>query len=197
MIFLWTAFLRGVARIELGCVATHPDTCGGLGFLAQAELLFGLIGFAASSVFAGAFGNTIAYEGATISSLKFLMIAACLLTVVLLAAPLLVLTPKLLKVKRKGIYDYGTLGTTYVRAFDAKWIEGPSSDREPLLGTADLQSLADLSNSFGVVQEMRVVLIDRKVLIGLAISTLLPMIPLILIATPAEEITRAVLKLIL
>jgi hypothetical protein len=197
MIFLWAAFLRNVAKIELGCVATHPDTCGGLGFLAEAQLLFGLIGFAASAVFAGAFGNAIAYEGATLSSLKFLMIASCLLVIVVLAAPLLVLTPKLVKVKRRGVLDYGALGTAYARAFDAKWIKGLSLEREPLLGTSDIQSLADLRNSFSVVEEMKVVLVDKKVLIGLAISVILPIIPLILIVTPAEAFVRAVLKILL
>jgi hypothetical protein len=197
MIFLWAVFLRSVTKIELGCIATHPDTCGGLGFLAEAQLVFSLIGFASSVVFSGAFGNAIAYQGATVSSLKFLMIASCLLVVVVLAVPLLVLTPKLVKVKRRGIYDYGALGTAYARAFDAKWIKGPSLEREPILGTADIQSLADLRNSFSVVEEMKVVLVDKKVLIGLAISVILPMIALIVIVTPTEAFVRAVLKLLL
>jgi hypothetical protein len=194
MISLWAIFLRKVSKIDLGCIATHPDTFGGLGFLTDAELLFGIIGFAGSAVLAGSFGNAIAYEGATVSSLKFLMIASCVLAVVLLVGPLLVLTPKLMQTKRRGVHEYGALGTAYTRAFDAKWVHGLRLEQETLLGTSDIQSLADLDNSFSVIREMKIVLVDKKVLIGLAIPALLPMIPLIMIATPADQIVRAVLK---
>jgi hypothetical protein len=194
MIFLWAFFLKRLVGINLRCVATHPDTCGGLGFLTHAQLLFGFIAFAASAVLAGAFGNAIAYQGATVSSLKFLMIGYCILAVFVLAAPLLVLTPKLLKVKRIGIYQYGSLGTSYSRAFDAKWIHGLSSEHEPLLGTSDIQSLADLYNSFSVVRGMKVVLLNKEILVGLAVPAVLPLVPLIIIATPADEIVHALLK---
>jgi len=193
---LWTSFLRRITHIDLGCVATHPDKAGGLGFLADEELYFGVIAFAASVVVAGAFGNLILYQGATVSSLKFLMIASCVLDVILFAAPLLVLTPKLIEVKHRGTYEYGELGTGYSRAFEAKWMQGHTPQSEPLLGTADIQSLADLSNSFSVVEEMKVVLIDRKLLIGLAVFAILPLVPLIIIATPADKLARAVLKLL-
>jgi hypothetical protein len=163
IIFLWTVFLSRVRRIRLGCVATHPDTCGGLGFLAHAQLLFGFIAFAGSAAVAGALGNQIAYEGSTVSSVKFLMITYCVLMTVLLAAPLLVLTPKLAELKRSGLHKYAGLGTAYVKSFDAKWIRRLSPEQEPLLGTADIQSLADLYNSYTVVREMNVVLVDKKV----------------------------------
>ncbi len=196
MLLLWAFFLRGLRGINLGCIATHPDARGGLGFLTHAQLLFGFIAFAGSAVLAGQFGNAIAYQGASVSSLKFLIITACVLTIVVFAAPLLIVTPKLALVKRRGIYEYGALGTAYTQAFDAKWIERASTDHEPLLGTSDIQSLADLRNSFSVVQDMKVVLIDKEVILGLAIPTILPMLPLIILATPADELMRAVLKLL-
>jgi hypothetical protein len=197
IIVLWGLFLKRVAKLDLGCVGTHPDTCGGLGFLAEAQLLFGFISFASSAAIAGTFGNLIAYQGATVSSLKFLMIGFCVLMILILAAPLLVLTPKLAVTKRKSLHLYGTLGTFYVQEFDAKWIGGGMTEQEALLGTADIQSLADLNNSFAVVRNMKVVLIDKEVLIGLAIPAVLPLVPLIVIATPANEIAKAVFKLLL
>jgi hypothetical protein len=197
IIIIWGFFLRKVSKLNLGCVPTHPDTAAGLEFLTHAHIFFGFIGFATSAVIAGAFGNAIAYEGATVSSLKFLMIAFCLLGILVIAAPLLLVSPKLAKVKERGIFDYGALGTSYSQSFDAKWIrEGGGPERESLLGTADIQSLADLYNSFSIVREMKVVLIDKKVLIGLAIPVILPMIPLLVLATPTDQLVRAVLKLL-
>ncbi|HEY7304576.1 MAG TPA: hypothetical protein VH601_10700 [Bryobacteraceae bacterium] len=196
IIFLWTIFLSRVRRIRLACIATHPDTCGGLGFLADAQLLFGFIAFAGAAAFAGALGNQIAYEGATVSSVKWLMITYCVLMTVVFAAPLLVLTPKLAQVKRSGLHKYAALGTAYVESFDTKWIQNLSPEPEPLLGTSDIQSLADLYNSYTVVREMKVVLVDKKVLIGLTLPSVLPFIPLVIIATPADTLIRAVMKLL-
>jgi len=44
-----------------------------------------------------------------------------------------------------------------VREFDRKWLRGGAAADEPLLGSADIQSLADLGNSDAVVKEMRLV----------------------------------------
>jgi hypothetical protein len=196
LIIIWAFFLKRVSKLKLGCVPTHPDTAGGLEFLTHAQILFGFIGFAASAVIAGAFGNAIAYEGATISSLKFLIIVFCLLTIIIISTPLVVLTPTLLKIKQKGLFEYGALGTAYAQSFAAKWIGGGRPDGENLLGTGDIQSLADLYNSFSVVRQMKVLLIDKKVLVGLAIPVILPMIPLLVLATPTDQLIRAVLKLL-
>ena len=46
-------------------------------------------------------------------------------------------------------------GQAYTREFNQKWIRGPRPADEPLLGSADIQSLADLRNGFEVVQGIR------------------------------------------
>ena len=46
--------------------------------------------------------------------------------------------------------DYGKLGQRYAREFDRKWMRDGAPD-EPLLGSADIQSLADLRNGFLVI----------------------------------------------
>ena len=69
--------------------------------------------------------------------------------------PMLVFAPKLAAAKRAGLREYGTLAQRYVREFDGKWLRGGAPADEPLVGTADIQSLADLGNSFEVVSGMR------------------------------------------
>ena len=44
----------------------------------------------------------------------------------------------------------------YVREFDTKWLRGGAHADEPLVGSGDIQSLADLANSFEVVRTMRI-----------------------------------------
>ena len=69
--------------------------------------------------------------------------------------------------------EYGLLARRYVAGFREKWIADSSTSSEELLGSGDIQSLADLSNSFSVIREMKIVLIDKKLLVGLAIFLML------------------------
>jgi hypothetical protein len=48
------------------------------------------------------------------------------------------------------------------------------------LGTSDLQSLADLSDSVGIVRNMRWVPVSTRLLMAVVIAALLPMLPLFL-----------------
>ena len=194
--FLWASFLWRVSKFDLVLIPTHPDMAAGIGFLSEAQLRFGLIAFACGAVVAGQMGNAIAYEGATVGGLKFAIIAYCVIATLFLAAPLLLLVPTLLPVKRRGLLEYGALANVYTRTFDAKWVHGNWPEGETLLGSADIQSLADLGNSFAIVRGMRPVPIDKGTLIGLAVAAVLPMVPVLILGTPADQIIRTVMKLI-
>lgn len=62
--------------------------------------------------------------------------------------PMAVAVPKLIALKEKGRLEYGVLSMVYSKSFDQKWIQKTLPVEEPLLGSGDIQSLADLSNSF-------------------------------------------------
>jgi len=108
----------------------------------------------------------------------------------------LLMTPKLVQVKRRGLLEYGALATGYTQMFDAKWVQGRPPAGEALLGSADLQSLADLGSSFGVVREMKTVPVDKQTLLGLALAAMLPMAPVVILGTPADQLVRALVKLL-
>ncbi len=67
---------------------------------------------------------------------------------------------------------------------------------EPLLGSADIQSLADLGNAFRCVQEMKAVPFGLRVVIELAIVTSLPCLPLILLVMPMDKIIDLLTKVV-
>jgi hypothetical protein len=46
------------------------------------------------------------------------------------------------------------LAQRYVRAFANKWLQDAAPADEPLIGSADIQSLADLGNSYAAVKNM-------------------------------------------
>jgi hypothetical protein len=104
--------------------------------------------------------------------------------------PILVFSGQLAVTKRAGMREYGTLAERYVRAFDTKWLRGGVPPDEALVGSADIQSLADLSNSFEVVRTMRLAPISRDDVVRLVIVTLVPVAPLLLTMMPLDELLR-------
>jgi hypothetical protein len=107
-----------------------------------------------------------------------------------LLGPLLAFTLQLAQAKRTGLREYGTLAERYVREFDAKWVRGNAPVDEPLVGSADIQSLADLGNSYEVVRTMRLAPITRDAILLLGAATLVPIVPLLLTMMPLEELVR-------
>jgi hypothetical protein len=194
--FLWSSFMWRASRINLYMVATHADQAAGLGFLSGGQIAFTPIVFVGGAVIAAQVGNTIAYQGATLSSQKFPMIAYAVIALVILIAPLFVVSPVLIKIRQKALLDYGTLVTAHNQQFDLKWIHKQQTAGQTLLGNQDASSLIDLASSFNVIRRMTPVPISRRTLIELAVAAALPMVPVILFATPAEELIRAVLKML-
>jgi hypothetical protein len=64
----------------------------------------------------------------------------------------------------------------------------------PLFRFPDLQSLADLSNSVGIVRNMRWVPVSTRLLVTVVIAALLPMLPLLLFKYPIAELVQRVLS---
>jgi hypothetical protein len=193
--FLWTSFLWRVSRINLYLVATHADMAAGLGFLSDGQKAFSPIVFAGGAVIAAQVGNTIAYQGATLSSEKVPMIAYGVMAIIVLVAPLLVVAPVLLKTKRKALHEYGALVTLHDQLFDQKWIRKEQPASAVILGHPDVVSLANLGRSFTVIRQMGLVPIDKPTLVTLAIAAALPMLPIVLYTTPPSELIR-VLKML-
>jgi hypothetical protein len=194
--FLWTLFLWRVSRIHLYLVATHTDMAAGLGFLTSGQKAFGPIVFAGGAVIAAQIGNAIAYEGETLSSLRSQTIAYAIIATFLLAVPLLVVAPVLREVKRKALREYGALVTTHNQSFETKWILNKHSEGGELLGNPDASSLVDLGDSFTVVRRMRIVPIGRQTLLTLAAAAALPMLPVVFLVTPFDEVLRTILKML-
>ena len=89
--------------------------------------------------------------------------------------------------------SYGQLAQDYVEDFERKWIVHDPPPKEDLLGAADIQSLADLANSYSVVSSMRTVPFGLDDITRLAAATAVPFLPLLLtVWSPEERILRLV-----
>jgi len=195
--FLWALLLWRISRLDLVLMPTHPDHAAGLNFLSIAQERFALVFCALGCSLAGRIANSLAFEGASLASFKFIIVGFVALSVVVGLLPLMVLTPKLIRTRRMGVLEYGRLANTYSASFDRKWVHPAESATESLLGTADIQSLADMGNSFNFVEEMKIFPISRKLILQMAALALIPMIPVIAFGTPMAELVNAVLKTVL
>ena len=195
-IAIWTRFLWQVSRIELQFVPTHPDRCGGLGFMALIGHAFAPLLVAQGALMAGMISSRIFYAGATLPQFKLELIGLVAVMLFAILGPMLVFSPKLAAAKRAGLGDFGMLAERYVRAFDTKWMRGGAPADEPLIGSADIQSLADLGNSFEVVKGMRFVPFTLQTVLHLAVATLLPVLPLTLTMISLEELLVQILKVV-
>ncbi len=194
---IWTQLLIRTSRLALRVTPTHPDRMGGLGFISVAQTNFAILYFALAAQAASFVGEEIVFEGAKLGSFKYLIFTVVLLAPVIFLVPSLTFSPKLIDCKRRGLLEYGALANRYTTDFHDKWIAGKRSDDEPLLGSADIQSLADLSNSFAVVQSMKSVIIVKATVITFAVASLLPFAPLLLTVYPFDELLARLVKMIL
>jgi hypothetical protein len=193
---VWARFLWQVSRIDLKLVPTHPDRAGGLGFLSSVLYAFIPLAAAFGAVLAAPLADHIFYSGARLPEFKMQIAAAVTLLVLLFIGPLLVFAPRLARAKRTGLLEYGALAQRYVREFDVKWLRGGAPADEPLVGSGDIQSLADLANCFEVVRTMRMAPIALPDVASLAIAALVPIAPLLLTVMPLEELVRVLLGLL-
>lgn len=197
-LFVWYRFLAHVSRrVPLRLNSLHPDRAAGLAFLGGSVLAFAPVLIAHTVMLAGVFGGKIWHEGATLPQFKLEIIAWMVFLMLLVLTPLLFFAGKLADARRTGLREYGVVASRYVDQFRRKWIEGHTADGETLVGTDDIQSLADLSNSFAVVRDMRTVPFGRTTVVRLAIVTALPLLPLVLTMIPLEKLIDRALAVFL
>ena len=189
-LFIWARFLWQVSRIKLSLVPTHPDRVGGLSFLSHKTNAFAVLAVAHGTLLAGALSTRVVLLGTPLTQFKVEIAVMVIFVLCIILGPLLVFSPQLLQAKREGRREYGVLAERYVREFDLKWLRGGAPAREPFMGSTDIQSLADLSNSYTVVQTMRTALITKEAILQLAVATLVPIVPLLLTMMSLEEIVK-------
>jgi hypothetical protein len=194
--FIWFRFLWQVSRINLNLVPIHPDRCAGLAFLGKSAYAFGPILFAQGAMLAGLVAARVLYRGENLLSFKLQAGGFVGFFVVAILGPLLMFSPRMARAKRKGLADYGLLAQRYVEGFEQKWVVSDPAFSEELLGASDIQSLADLGNSYAMVREMRSVPFGLEDISRLAAVTATPLLPLLLTIFPPEELVMRIIKVV-
>jgi hypothetical protein len=193
-LLIWFRFLWQVSRLNLKLIPTHPDRSAGLAYLGKSAYAFGPILFAQGAMLAGLIASRVLYRGESLLSFKLQVGGFVAFFVLAILGPLLMFTPQMARARRKGLADYGLLAQRYVESFEQKWILGNPAPSEELLGAADIQSLADLGNSYALVREMRSVPFGLEDITRLAAATAAPLLPLLLTIFSLEELIMRIIK---
>ncbi len=186
-LFIWALFLWRMSRLDLDLNATHPDKAAGVGFLGESLTAFVPIAVAQGMLFSGMIADRILFGGAKLTDFQVEVFGGAVLVLLVFVGPLLVWMPRLARLKRAGLRTYGALGQTYVRGFREKWLSGAPQE-EPLLGSGDIQSLADLGNSYAGAEQMRLAPIQPASLVICLAAFLAPIAPLLLTMMSAEKL---------
>lgn len=187
-VLIWGYLLWTLCRMDLRLVPTHPDLCGGLGPLGDVHVGLGPLSFALSAILVATFAEEVLYGHRDVRDAVMPLAVMVVASTCVLVAPLVLFMPKLFTAKHRGVREYGVVAASYTSAFERKWVRGTPPPSEPLLGSPDIQSLADLASSFDIVQHMRVVPIAFNQLVLLAVAALAPALPLILFVIPLEDL---------
>jgi hypothetical protein len=172
----------------------HPDQAGGLGFLARSMTALAPVFVAQTITIAGEIGGRVFQDSVRIDQFVPDIIGFPIVFTLLAAAPLAFFSSALIRAGFQGALEYGELASHYVDEFRQTWMAARKPPSSPLLGSADIQSLADLSNSFQVVRGMQVLPVGFRSVLALIASTALPFLPLALSVLPLEELVRRVVE---
>jgi hypothetical protein len=196
-LFIWARLLWQISRLRLNLIATHPDRAAGLGFVGNSLFAFGPLLMAHGALLSGWIAFRVFQNGNSALDFQVEAVVLIALVVVVIMSPLVVFVLPLSEAKHRGRREYGLLAAQYTQAFDRKWIHGERPADEPMLGSGDMQSLADLATGYEIVQETRLVPFNIRGVIQLALITAAPLLPLGFTILPFRSLIMQAIKIVL
>jgi len=192
--FLWTGFLFRLSRLDLQLVPTHPDRHGGLGFLGMSPVAIAPSVLVAAAAIGGTWRAEILRGG--VHLLHFKSPAIILVAIILIIAfgPLVFFIPRLTKLRRDGILQYGILGQIHSTEFHQKWVEHRAGHEEEFLNAPEISALIDFESSFENIEKLQPFPFDKGTFVAVILSIALPMLPAVLAEIPFVEVLKGLLN---
>jgi hypothetical protein len=190
---IWAGVLRGISKLDLQLVASHPDHSGGLGFVGIGQIGFAAFVLAINAVFAATIGEGVMHGVETLASQRATIIGAIVISLLLVLAPLAVFLGPLARTRATGRLRYGALASHHGRYFEKRWLGSDAPPAESIVDAPDLSTLADVQPGFERVYTLRSIPIGRSEIVPLALAAALPYAPLALLVMPLSEILKRLL----
>ena len=191
---MWSYFTFQLSRLEMDLVATHPDQHGGLGFLGLSPMGSAPVAFAITVAIGSNWRDQILNHGAHLMDFKIDAIVLLAVAVLIAIGPLVFFVPRLAKVRRRGLLEYGVLGQIHSMDFHKKWVRDPNRNVEEFLTAPEISTLTDYGSSYDNIEKMQPFPVDKGSFLVLALAVALPMLPVVLTEVPLGEILKALLE---
>ena len=187
---LWTYVLWRLPRVRLALHATHPDGAAGLGVLSPTQARFAIMSFAAGCIIGGDVLVRMVHGGASIKDVQWELLAFVAGSTVVVVAPLLLLMPLLVRVRRHGLRELGALGQRLAQDFDDRWTHAKDPGGEALIDSPNPSTIADFTAMHANARGMSVLPVNRLTLVAIAGFAALPLLPAVLHAISIEALLQ-------
>ncbi len=191
---LWTYFAFKLSKLNLRLIPTHPDENGGLGFLGMTPMAFAPAAFAVTCVLGSVWRYDILHRGAHLMDFRGVGIVLVVVVLLIAIAPLAFFVPRLMAVRRKGILDYAIIGQMHSVGFHERWILNRAGHEADLISAPEVSTLCDYGQAYDRIEKLNPFPTDKGALIALALSMVLPSLPVILAEVPITVLLKSLLK---
>lgn len=194
---LWVRFLWLMNRLTLRLIPAHPDHAAGLQFIDYSLRAFMPLGFILGILAVGPMLNDVVHAGVSPAHFRFTILGVVVAVLAVFVLPLLVFSQRLAAERRRGIFLYGALAATMGREFEQKWFASRQMLDQAALAASDFSSTTDLYSVAANAYAMKAAPVELKDLLLLALTTVVPFIPMVLLAVPLNVILEKVAGLFL
>lgn len=191
---IWSFVLARLARLPLALDALHPDRAAGLKILALPTDAFAMYIAAIMSMVSASWWERIFAGQDTLQSLMPRFFTFFVVAVAVAVGPLMLFSRQLYRARHRDATAFHGLAREYAEAFRAKWLGSHSG--ESVLGTSDIQSLADLANSYRNAEDTRLYPFGVRTILTLWAGALIPLVPLWLATAPITEVAKHLGKML-
>jgi len=193
---LWWIFLFRLSKLNLQLAPTHPDLHGGIGFLGISPLAIAPTFFAASAAIGATWRAEILRRGGSLHLMSFKFDAIVLLAIVIIVAlgPLVFFVPKLARLRRRRIFEYGTLAQLESTEFHNRWIVHRAGREEEFPSSPEPSTLTDYGSSYQNIEHLQPFPFDRAAFVALILAVAIPMLPVVLAEIPFAEVLKGLLS---
>jgi hypothetical protein len=140
----------------------------------------------------------LVYGDSNIMQFRYPIAGVVLAMGVIFTAPLLVLSPTLMRERRKGVFQYGALASAVGRIFERRWLASVGSGTAgEILAVPDASATIDLYSIADNAVQMRLVPVTPRQVVRLLVAALLPFVPVLAMTLPLRDIFTRVAKLVL
>ncbi len=193
---IWFRLLWQISKLRLRLSAAHPDRAGGIGFLGGGSFAFAPILFAQGALLSAFIADRVLIGKQPLMAFKLEAIGTVVFLVVIILGPLLMFTPQLAAALRRSSAEYGLMASRFVSCFEEKWMRHCDYEAEELLRNEDVRSLAEMSNVYTDVRQMRLVPFWTNDIIRLAVAAAIPLVPLSLTVLSPAELLKFLFKIV-